>query len=212
MFDRYEHNRDERRAALIGAATHIFAREGFGAARTRAIAEEAGCSEGLIHRYFGGKQGLLRAILAVRGEDLVRDLTDELPTAATAHEEIERLLTWQIERMARGREFMSVAIGQALTDPAVGAAIGAGLGERRLAALAQRFRQLQERGLIHPGVDLEAMAEVVSAVGFALGFLQPVLLMREPADLHAMARRVAALLAPALTGDRTQQPTPAGTL
>lgn len=142
MFDRYAHNREERRDALIGAATHVFAREGFDCARTRVIAEEAGCAEGLIHRYFGGKQGLLQAILDSRGEELVRELTDELPAADSAREEVERLLTWQIQRMLRGRDFMRVAISQAITDPAVGAAIGTGLGKRRLEALTQRLLRL----------------------------------------------------------------------
>lgn len=47
-------------------------------------------------------------------------------------------------------------------------------------------------------MDVAAVAEIVAAVGFALGFLQPVLLMREPGELDAVARRVAVVLAPAL--------------
>ena len=56
-------DKEQRQPALIDAANAVFAERGFDAATTREIAERAGCAEGLIHRYFAGKRGLLLAIL-----------------------------------------------------------------------------------------------------------------------------------------------------
>ena len=59
-------NRPAREQALIAAATRLFATKGYDATTTREIAAEAGCAEGLIHRYFQGKEGLLFAIIRSR--------------------------------------------------------------------------------------------------------------------------------------------------
>jgi AcrR family transcriptional regulator len=54
--------RDEVRAAVLRAAGEHFARHGT-AASLRDIAEEANVNAGLIHRHFGNKSDLLRAVL-----------------------------------------------------------------------------------------------------------------------------------------------------
>jgi AcrR family transcriptional regulator len=50
--------------ALIDAATGLFAERGPSAVTVRMIAERAGVNHGLVHHYFGSKQGLVRAVLA----------------------------------------------------------------------------------------------------------------------------------------------------
>jgi AcrR family transcriptional regulator len=49
------------RAALVEAAAEAFAFEGD--VSVRVIAERAGVNHGLVHHYFGGKDGLRRAVL-----------------------------------------------------------------------------------------------------------------------------------------------------
>lgn len=49
--------------ALIQAATQLFASKGFDGTRTLEIAQRAKVNEALIARYFGGKEGLLIAVL-----------------------------------------------------------------------------------------------------------------------------------------------------
>lgn len=51
------------RMAILEAARVIFAREGFDNAGVREIAARAGVNLALISRYFGGKEGLFRAVL-----------------------------------------------------------------------------------------------------------------------------------------------------
>jgi AcrR family transcriptional regulator len=56
--------------SLIDAATVLFAERGPSAVTVRMIAERAGVNHGLVHHYFGSKQGLVRAVvtdLAARG-------------------------------------------------------------------------------------------------------------------------------------------------
>jgi AcrR family transcriptional regulator len=62
--------RDEVRAALISAGARLFAERGTRAVSVREIAREAGVNHGLVHRHFGSKQGLLRAVLQQLADDV----------------------------------------------------------------------------------------------------------------------------------------------
>jgi len=52
----------QTRTALIKAAINIFGRDGFAAASTRSIADEAGVNQALINYHFRTKQGLYLAV------------------------------------------------------------------------------------------------------------------------------------------------------
>jgi len=51
------------REALLDAAEHVFARDGFAGASLREIMREAGANPAAVHYHFGGKDGLLEAVL-----------------------------------------------------------------------------------------------------------------------------------------------------
>ena len=51
------------RASLVAAATELFAERGPSAVTVRQIAEVAQVNHGLVHHYFGSKDGLIRAVL-----------------------------------------------------------------------------------------------------------------------------------------------------
>jgi len=58
--------------ALVDAATELFSERGPGAVSVRDVANRAGVNHGLVHRHFGSKDGLVRAVL----DRLVADLRD----------------------------------------------------------------------------------------------------------------------------------------
>lgn len=60
------HGRDDVVAAILAAATRLFAAHGPNAVSLRDVAIDANVNLGLIHRYVGGKQDLLAAVLASR--------------------------------------------------------------------------------------------------------------------------------------------------
>ncbi|MHA7834070.1 MAG: TetR/AcrR family transcriptional regulator [Algiphilus sp.] len=67
-----------RRERLMQAAIRLIGREGLAAASTRAIAEEAGLTQAMVHYSFPGKQALLDAVL-----ERVHAATREALLAAT---------------------------------------------------------------------------------------------------------------------------------
>ena len=116
---RGKRDKELRQQSLIEAATAVFAERGYDCATTREIAERAGCAEGLIHRYFSGKRGLLIAILESRAAQVVEDFVAALPDRDTVEDEIEQILLWNLETMWERRDFMRVAVSQAAIDSEV---------------------------------------------------------------------------------------------
>jgi AcrR family transcriptional regulator len=62
---------DATKAQILEAARQILGEHGFAAATNRAVAERAGIRLSLVHYHFGGKRGLLAAVLERENERLL---------------------------------------------------------------------------------------------------------------------------------------------
>ncbi len=73
-----EERRTETRALLLDAAADLFARKGFHATSAEAVAGAADRTTGALYDHFGGKSGLLVALLERWIEQTVLDLTSTI--------------------------------------------------------------------------------------------------------------------------------------
>ena len=105
---------------MIQSALCLFASKGYEATTTREIAASAGCAEGLIHRYFKGKAGLLPALIERQFAKEVVDLNRELQPASSLEAEFIRLVLWEVERFWETRDFLKVFFPRALVDASLG--------------------------------------------------------------------------------------------
>jgi AcrR family transcriptional regulator len=185
-------NRAVRERALILAASRLFATRGFEATKTREIAALAGCAEGLIHRYFNSKSGLLMALIRQRVSREMIDLHKKLPVAATLEAEIVQLVDWEVRRMWDEREFLKVTVPRALLDGRLGRLITRTTLARRADAIRERLNTFKEH---LPQHELDAVAEFVSATGFVFGFARPVILRQNPEDARQTADVIAGIFA-----------------
>ncbi len=55
---------EERREILLDTACRLFAENGYDKTSTKQLAAEAGCSEGLIYKYFDSKKAIMDTLLA----------------------------------------------------------------------------------------------------------------------------------------------------
>ena len=76
-----EERRIETRSLLIDAAADLFARKGFHAVSAEAVAAAAGRTTGALYNHFGGKEGLLVALLEQWVDQTVVDLTASIEGA-----------------------------------------------------------------------------------------------------------------------------------
>ena len=164
-------DKEQRRIALIEAANAVFAERGFDAATTREIAERAGCAEGLIHRYFAGKRGLLLAIMDHKTLATGEDFASHLPMRVDLQEEIEQILLHDIDSKWEKQDFMRVCVSQAAIDPELGAAVRERVQSRIVDAIARRLRAHQDAGRVRSDVDVDALASAISGLGFSSGFM-----------------------------------------
>jgi AcrR family transcriptional regulator len=183
-------NRPAKQHALIVAALKLFASKGYEATTTREIAASAGCAEGLIHRYFSGKAGLLPALLEYRLSKEVADLVQHVQPAHSLEDEYLKLVNWAVEHMWSDREFLRVAVPRALLDPGFGKVLRRVGPLQRARAIGARLKKFKEcRALPH--ADLDALAQFISVMGFMFGFMRPAVLHQD----RRMAAKTAESLA-----------------
>jgi TetR/AcrR family transcriptional regulator len=133
---------DRSRERLLEAALDVFSAKGFAGARVQEIAERAGVNAQLISYYFGGKEGLYRALQRLwfdreagfnDPEVPLEELAGRYLHATLSDPRLARLLLWA------GLDQPGAAAGQSPTDD-------------REAELAD-VRRRQERGELAPGFD-----------------------------------------------------------
>ncbi len=186
-------DRAAKERALILAATKLFAAQGYEVTTTREIAASAGCAEGLIHRYFSGKEGLLLGIIRERVSREVVDLNAQVPLAESFNSEFLQLVEWELERMWEDRDFLRVIIPRALLDPEVGKILSRVGTSRHADAIVERltcFRECKSLSV----EELSALARFVGLLGFGFGFLRPVALGQNRDGATNMAHQIAKLV------------------
>jgi AcrR family transcriptional regulator len=189
--------REATTQALLAAAVEVFAEHGYDAATTRAVAQAAGVNEQLIQRYFGGKAGLLLAVIERFGEQ-ERQCCALPPPCAGVEDEIRGFLEFQLEHVAAAGDVFKVALYRSLCDLEVACAIGRQFAETRVALLQARLEALRARGLIDPDADLEAAATALASLSFGLAFVEQLVFRADCARLRRVASQVAAVYAAGL--------------
>ena len=191
-------NRQARERALMGAATKLFATRGYETTTTREIAAAAGCAEGLIHRYFGGKSGLLAGLVRQRMAQDVANLTGKLPPAPKFEEEVLQLVRWEVERMWGDRVFLRVVLPHMLTDSDLTRALGPLTPQTmHTKVILERLQRYPECRAL-PANEVEALAQFIAAVGFVFGFMRPVVMRSNRVESRETASTIARILVPGI--------------
>jgi len=179
-----------KKEALILAALELFACKGYEVTTTREIAASAGCAEGLIHRYFKGKAGLLVALMKSRVSSEVLDLNHQLRPAQKFEDEFLLLVDREVERVWENRDFLRVFIPRAIVDPSVGIVMNKELISTRVKAISRRLKHYETCSSLSQN-SMEALAHAVGMLGLVFGFVRPVLLGQDRLRAKKMATTVA---------------------
>ncbi len=106
-----------RRAAILGAARTVFARNGFTGAIMDAIAREAGIAKGTVYLYFPSKTEIYKAVLAQDMKALQASSLARIEAAPSLPAKIEAFALVRLENADARREFFRImdAEGSSLT-------------------------------------------------------------------------------------------------
>ncbi|ONH31494.1 TetR family transcriptional regulator [Pseudofrankia asymbiotica] len=191
--------RDARRSRerLLAAAAELFAERGYAGTSLRAVAERAGVDAALVARYYGGKDGLYRAVLAADpvvspvveedDEGDVVDVVDDDETRRRAADELAGLLARTVDRWENSpATTVSQNVFRCDLDDAARAATAERVGERVLPLL---------RAAAEPpgGPDSELRAELATVILLGITVARtagtlPALAAADPEELGVYAR------------------------
>ncbi|MEU6427902.1 TetR/AcrR family transcriptional regulator [Microbispora sp. NPDC046973] len=158
-------NHEERRGEVVAAARRIILREGIEAATTRAIAKEAGYSNGVLTHYFADKDEILLSALEASHRRIADRLREKL-SGRTGLAALRELLLDNVplDDERAGETGLEVGFwGRSLTSPAL-------LEVQRREAAELRYlvtsllRAAAEAGEIRTDEDLEDVAERLLAL------------------------------------------------
>jgi len=190
---RRKRDRAAKQQALLLAAMRLFAAKGYDATTTREIASAAGCAEGLIHRYFKGKAGLLPVLVEQYMDRELGDLNRRLRPAANVEAEFLQLVEWEVERMWENRDFLRAFIPRTLVDPVFSGVMNRSVVRVRTGAIAERLRQCSDCAALSRE-ECEALAQAANMLAFIFGFMRPVTLGHDRLQCGKMAISIAKLL------------------
>ena len=160
---------------ILTAAAELFGERGYKGTTTRALAERAGVNEVTIFRYFGNKQGVLKALGASWASNFAGLAVDELSGTGDTASMLVRLA--QIET-AWARQSGAVAMRLALdrkTSPEVAEAMGEGGPEDNFLGLVAYLAKQQDAGDLRADLDPRVMAEVFFALTSSLAMSRQLL-------------------------------------
>src|ERR1700738_2907242 len=122
----------------------VFAARGYDAATTREVAQSAEVSEQLIQRYFGGKAGLLLAIMELYAENDRAGAFGTPPAGDTVQAELEAFFLHHLERERKAGDFARVAIYRSVVDKKIASEIARMFTESREPFVLQRLRTFKK--------------------------------------------------------------------
>jgi AcrR family transcriptional regulator len=157
-------DRESTERRILEAAIDIFATNGFDVSTTRQIAESASANEALIFRYFGGKDGLLKAIIDLFSSQTSMELCEKAPLAATRARELQQYFSHMRTECPMTQKMIRLAMDRAMVDPKAAEA----LRERYM--LAQIPVLTTRLAGIEPKISIEKarqMAQTAAAVAFS---------------------------------------------
>jgi AcrR family transcriptional regulator len=163
-----EERRADTRARLLAAAADLFAHKGFHAVSAEAVAAAADRTTGALYDHFGGKTGLLLALVEAWMEQTVADLRpalDQIPDldgrlgalwSGVARHDAENDDAWLL------LEFELWLHG--VRDPQIGAAVAARFDQARESLADALERWAGEFRFELPGPSLEVAGQVMALV------------------------------------------------
>ncbi len=154
--------------AVVAAASELFLEQGYGATTVEAIASRAGVAVQTIYNALGSKSEVLLAVVAaaLRGDEerSPREFVRERARrAATGREMLGVAVAFWMDVRQRSEPLFRVVREAAATDREI-AALEQELDTRRLESMRVAARDLEQRGWLRDGLDVESAAVTLWAL------------------------------------------------
>lgn len=99
---------NDKREAILRAATQVFARNGYFNSKVADIAKAAGVADGTVYLYFKSKEEILHSIFDVAMEEAISEGRKELEAIEDPREKLRRIARLHLERLGADRDLAVV--------------------------------------------------------------------------------------------------------
>lgn len=162
-----ELNSSKSQHNILSAACVLFAKNGFDGTTSREIAEAAGCSEGLIFKYFKDKKTLFNTLVIDWVKQCISEL-EALPTTTSLADELDLLLNCFFDIYEDKADLNKIYISQRFNGNKhddLSQYRNSYVAKRNEIALA-RLKKYQENGELNKDIDIIQLLELFQ--GYAL--------------------------------------------
>ncbi len=153
-------DRSGSEARLLKAGEETFAKYGFAGTTTKLIAQKAKLNEALIARYFGGKMGLMLAIIEDHISEKHKALAYE-PKGSLEEELTSYILDKLDMHCSHDESFFRIVISQAMVDQKFAKNIRAAAPPSPDKNLVERLEKLMKAGKMRPGLNLQSFVQAL---------------------------------------------------
>ncbi len=98
----------DKRAAILRAATQVFARNGYFNAKVADVARVAGVADGTVYLYFKSKEEILHSIFDRSVEEAITEVRVQLTDLADPREKLRRIARLHLEWLGADRDLAIV--------------------------------------------------------------------------------------------------------
>ena len=98
----------DKRAAILRAATRVFARNGYFNSKVADIARAAGVADGTVYLYFKSKEEILHSIFDNSMERAIAEARKLIKNVTDAREKLRRIATMHLQRLGDNRDLAIV--------------------------------------------------------------------------------------------------------
>jgi TetR/AcrR family fatty acid metabolism transcriptional regulator len=99
---------NDKREAILRAATRVFARNGYFNSKVADIAKAAGVADGTVYLYFKSKEEILHSIFDVAMEEAISEGRKEIEPIQDPREKLRRIARLHLERLGADRDLAVV--------------------------------------------------------------------------------------------------------
>lgn len=183
------------RDAILAATLQLIGEGGLQQATTKNIAQRAGASEASIHYHFGGKAGLLEAVVVAALEPL-----EDLPPAQAGTGSVAQDLVELVRAIERFFDKIVPVVSAIQSDPELRRSFNERLaahdrGPHRGVRLVEAHLQAaQEEGLVPPDTDLTAAALMLVGSSMLRAWQKRLLVPGRTTPLPTLERAVATIV------------------
>jgi AcrR family transcriptional regulator len=153
---------EDKRNAILAAATTVFAERGLGAA-TAAISRAAGVAEGTLFTYFKTKDELVNALYREIKLELADAMMSDFPRRASVRERFQhvwdRYVQWGITNPMQHKALQQIMVWSGLTEESRSAGIAPFLEIEKMAQGAVAEHVILDRPLDFIAATVSALAE-----------------------------------------------------